>query len=198
MSVRLLLQTTRLCWLTLLSCVHMKVTDNASNIKKDFKFFDGDFCFLHTLELVVREFMTDESVQSWMIKIKGLCRHLKMRLSGWTCFAELCAMRHVKILNLPIGGQTRWGGHHQQVLWHNIREVTVSEYYSEGPKSVIWLMDFEYPQLTGVAKCELNTLEWQNSKVTSGTLSIPYDSTLLMKDTHYSTSNLVIPHLQTR
>ncbi len=27
---------------TVLSCVHMKVTDNASNIKKDFKFFDYD------------------------------------------------------------------------------------------------------------------------------------------------------------
>ena len=26
---------------TVFPCVHMKVTDNASNIKKDFKFFDG-------------------------------------------------------------------------------------------------------------------------------------------------------------
>jgi hypothetical protein len=89
MSVRLLLQAPRLCCLTLLQSVHMKVTDNASNIKKAFKFFDGGFCFLHTLELVVREFMGNESVQPWMIKIKGLCRHLKMSLSGWTCFAEL-------------------------------------------------------------------------------------------------------------
>jgi hypothetical protein len=80
------------------------------------KIFDGGFCFLHTLELVVREFMGNESVQPWMIKIKGLCRHLKMSLSGWTCFAELCALRHVKILKPPIGGDTRWGGHHQQVL----------------------------------------------------------------------------------
>ncbi len=38
---------------TVLQSVHMKVTDNTSNIKKAFKFFDGDFCFLHTLELVV-------------------------------------------------------------------------------------------------------------------------------------------------
>ncbi len=53
----------------------------------------------------------------------------------------------------------------QQVLWHTMREVAVSEYYSEGPKAAIWLMDFEYPQLTGVVKCELNTWEWQNSKV---------------------------------
>jgi hypothetical protein len=30
-------------------------------IKKAFKFFDGGFCFLHTLELVVREFMGNES-----------------------------------------------------------------------------------------------------------------------------------------
>ena len=78
-------------------------------------------------------------------------------------------MRHVKILKPPIGGQTRWGGHHQQVLWHTMREVAVSEYYSEGPKAAIWLMDFEYPQLTGVAKCELNTWEWENSKVASAT-----------------------------
>jgi hypothetical protein len=40
-----------------------------------------------------------------------------------------------------------------------MREVAVSEYYSEGPKDAIWLMDFEYPQLTGVTKCELNTWE---------------------------------------
>jgi hypothetical protein len=59
----------------------MKVTDSASNIKKSFKFFDRDICFLHTLKVVVREFMSDESVQSWMIKIKGLCRHLKIILS---------------------------------------------------------------------------------------------------------------------
>jgi hypothetical protein len=65
---------------------------------------------LHTLELVVREFMGNESVQPWMIKIKGLCRHLKMSLSGWTCFAELCAMRHVKILKPPIGGETSGEG----------------------------------------------------------------------------------------
>ena len=45
---------------TVFSCVHMKVTDNASNIKKAFNFFEGGFCFLHTLELVVREFMEDE------------------------------------------------------------------------------------------------------------------------------------------
>ncbi len=66
------------------------------------------------------EFMGNESVYPWMIKIKGLCRHLKMSLSGWTCFAELCAMRHVKILKPPIAGDTRWGGHHQQVLWHTM------------------------------------------------------------------------------
>ncbi len=84
----------------------------------------------------------------------------------------------------------------QQVLWHTMREVAVSEYNSEGPKAAIWLMDFEYPQLTGVAKCELNTWEWQNSKVASATLSIPYESTLLMQGTHYPTSNLVMPQLR--
>ena len=84
---------------------------------------------------------------------------------------------------------------YQQVLWHTMREVAVSEYYSEGPKAAIWLMDFEYPQLTGVAKCELNTWEWQNSKVASATLSIPYESTLLMQGTQYPTSNLVMPQL---
>ena len=76
-----------------------------------------------------------------------------------------------------------------------MREVAVSEYYSEGPKAAIWLMDFEHPQLTGVAKCELNTWEWQNSKVASATLSIPYESTLLMQGTQYPTSNLVMPQL---
>jgi hypothetical protein len=30
---------------TVFSCVHMKVTDNVSNIKKDFNFFEGGFCF---------------------------------------------------------------------------------------------------------------------------------------------------------
>ena len=54
-------------------------------------------------------------------------------------------------------------------------------------------MDFEHPQLTGVAKCELNTWEWQNSKVASTTLSIPYESTLLMQCSQYPTSNLVMP-----
>ncbi len=91
---------------TVLQSVHMKVTDNSSNSKKSFKFFDGGFCFLHTLELVVREFMRNESVHPWMIKIQGLYRHLKMRLSDWTCFTDLCAMRHVKILKPPIGGVT--------------------------------------------------------------------------------------------
>jgi hypothetical protein len=88
---------------TVLQSVRMKVTDNASNIKKTFKFFDGVFCFLHTHKLVVPEFMGNESVQPWMIKIKGLCRHLKISLSGRTYFTELCAMRHVKILKPPIG-----------------------------------------------------------------------------------------------
>ena len=55
-------------------------------------------------------------------------------------------------------------------------------------------MDF-YPQLTGVAKCELNTWEWQNSKVASATLSIPSESPLLMQGTQYPTSNLVMPQL---
>jgi hypothetical protein len=36
---------------------------------------------------------------------------------------------------------------------------------TEGPITVIWLMDFEQPQLTGVVKCELNTWEWDNLKV---------------------------------
>jgi len=46
MSASLLLQSTRLCWLTTRTicfpCVHMKVTDNALNIKKTFKFFDDE------------------------------------------------------------------------------------------------------------------------------------------------------------
>ncbi len=53
-------------------------------------------------------------------------------------------------------------------------------------------MDFEQPQLTGVAKCDLNTWEWKNSKVGCTTLSIEYDSTKLMQDTQYPTSNLVM------
>ena len=48
----------------------MKVTDNTSNIKKTFSFFDGGFCFLHTLELFVREFMEDDSVKPWLIKVE--------------------------------------------------------------------------------------------------------------------------------
>jgi hypothetical protein len=73
-----------------------------------------------------------------------------------------------------------------------MREVPVPEYYSKGPKPAIWFMDFEYPQLTGVVKYELNTWEWQNSKLASATLSIPYESTLLMQGTQYPTSNLVM------
>ena len=53
-------------------------------------------------------------------------------------------------------------------------------------------MDFENLQLSGVAKCKLNTWEWENSKVACATLSI-YDSTLLMQDTQYPTTNLVMP-----
>jgi len=59
----------------------------------------------------------------------------------------------------------------------------------------MWLMDFEQPQLTGVAKCELSTWEWENSKIACATLSIPYDSTKLMQGTQYPTSNLVMPQL---
>jgi hypothetical protein len=56
-------------------------------------------------------------------------------------------------------------------------------------------MDFEQPQLTGVEKCEFNTLEWENSKVACDTLSIPYDRTKLIQDTKYPTSNLVMPQV---
>ncbi len=48
---------------------------------------------------------------------------------------------------------------------------------------------------SGVVKCELNTWEWQNSKVPITTLSIPYENTLFMQDPQYATSNLVMPHL---
>ena len=41
MSARLLLQGTEIVLVdTVFPCVHMKVTENASNIKKSFKFFD--------------------------------------------------------------------------------------------------------------------------------------------------------------
>ena len=36
-------------------------------------------------------------------------------------------------------------------------------------------------------------LQWENSKVSCVTLSIPYENTLLMQDTQYPTCNLVIP-----
>ncbi len=106
-----------------------------------------------------------------------------MSLSGWSCFVELCAMSHVAILKPTIVGQTRWGGHHEHVVWHTIRELPVCEYNSEGPNTAIWLMDFEYPHLTGAAKCKLHTWEWENSKVSSAVLTIPHDSTLLMQGT---------------
>jgi hypothetical protein len=63
------------------------------------------------------------------------------------------------------------------------------------PSTAIWLMDFEQPQLTGVAKCEFNTWEWENSKVACATLSIPYDSTKLMQGTQYPTCNLLMPQV---
>ncbi len=56
-------------------------------------------------------------------------------------------------------------------------------------------MDFEQPQSTGVVKYELNTWKWENSKVACDTLSIPYDSTKLMKDTQYPTCNLLMSQL---
>ena len=100
-------------------------------------------------------------------------------------------------------------GHNQQVLWHTEWENPVSEYYTEGPNTASWLMDFKNPQLTGVGKCvtnllvvqtkpvggELNTWEWENSKVVCATLSIPYDNTLLIQGTQCPTSNLVMPQL---
>ena len=89
---------------TVLPSVYMKVTDNVSNIKRP------------SVPLVVREFTEDDSVKPWLIKIKGLCRHLKMSLTGWSCFVDLCDMKHTVIAKPPIGGQTRWGGHHEQVL----------------------------------------------------------------------------------
>ena len=70
-------------------------------------------------------------------------------------------MKHIAIAKPPIGGQTRWGGHHEQGLWHTEREEAVCKYYTEGPNTAIWLIDFENPHLTGVGKCELNTWEWR-------------------------------------
>ena len=66
------------------------------------------------------------------------------------------------------------------------------EYYTEGPNTVIWLVEFENPQLNGMGKCELNSWEWENSKVSCATLSIPYESTLLIQVTQYPTCNLVM------
>ena len=63
-----------------------------------------------------------------------------------------------------------------------MREVAVSEYYSEGPKAAIWLMDFEYRQLTGVAKCELNTWEWQNSNVAGDSHRVTSFTTMSQQD----------------
>ena len=150
---------------------------------------------MHTLELVVQEFMVHESVKPWLDKIKGLSRHLKISMCGWSCFEELCVAHGLGSSRPPVGGKTRWGGHHLQVLWHTARETPVCEYYTEGPKAAVWLMDFEYPHLTGVGKCELNAWEWDYSKFACATLSILYDSTLLMQGTQYPTSNLVMPQL---
>ena len=108
---------------SVLDSVHMKVTDNAANIKKAFSFFDGGFCFLHTLELVVQGFMADDAVSPWFEKIQGICRHLKISMSGWLCFVELCEPHGLNCTKPPIGGKTRWGGHYLQVLWHTEREI---------------------------------------------------------------------------
>jgi hypothetical protein len=56
-------------------------------------------------------------------------------------------------------------------------------------------MDFEYPHLKGVGKCEFHAWEWDNSKFDSASFSIPYDSTSLMQGTQYPLSNLVMPQL---
>ena len=127
---------------SVLDSVHMKVTDNAANIKKAFSFFDGGFCFLHTLELVVQGFMADDAVSPWFEKIQGICRHLKISMSGWLCFVELCEPHGLNCTKPPIGGRTRWGGHYLQVLWHTEREIPMSEYYAEGPKAAIGPLAF--------------------------------------------------------
>ncbi len=52
------------------------------------------------------------------------------------------------------------------------------EYSTEGSNTAIWLIDFENPHLTGVGKYELNTWEWENSKVENSKVvkPIPYIS----------------------
>ena len=72
------------------------------------------------------------------------------------------------------------------MLWHTARETPVCEYYAEGPKAAVWLMDFEFA----------NPMHGNGTTPSSSaTLSILYDSTLLMQGTQYPTSNLVMPQL---
>ena len=61
------------------------------------------------------------------------------------------------------------------------------EYYTEGPNTTVWLMDFENTHLTRVGKCDLNTWEWENSKVVCPVLSITEGPN--------TTGNLVIPQV---
>ncbi len=162
-SARLQLQAPRLCCLTL--------TDNSSNIKKTFNFFDGGFCCLHTLELVVRQFMRNESVQTNESFVqREVCCEVKSTIWIGACSRYVkCGPRISKLLRLKKIMLKNWNDRWRESLrgsifrWGWLWETDVSAQWVGQDNSQIFTISNTGWSALGVAFGKTNPvyLEWQ-------------------------------------
>jgi hypothetical protein len=77
--------------------VHGKVSDNASNMSKGWKGFDGSFCADHTIELSVKVFTGAEGIKETFSRAKGIVAYFHRSTAG---IQDLAVIQ--KQLNLPV------------------------------------------------------------------------------------------------
>ena len=84
-------------------------------------------------------------------------------------------------------GQCRENVKEKKAAKETVTHRSADQHHRHRTQSVLTRRPPHPARLTGapkqkwVAKCELNTWEWQNSKVASATLNIPYESTCSCK-----------------
>jgi hypothetical protein len=108
--------------------VHGKVSDNASNMVKGWKGFDGGFCADHTIELSINNFTGADGIKETFSRAKGIVAYFHRSTAGIQDLAGIQASLQLPVKKPVQDVATRWFSSFSMAEWFRVQQEAVQMY----------------------------------------------------------------------
>jgi hypothetical protein len=108
--------------------VHEKVSDNASNMVKGWKGFDGGFCADHTIELSINNFTGADGIKETFSRAKGIVAYFHRSTAGIQDLAGIQASLQLPVKKPVQHVATRCFSSFSMAEWFRVQQEAVQMY----------------------------------------------------------------------